>query len=524
MTRADRDVRRLALEAAGITVVVWDLGTDALHWTDGGAALGLDPAALPDSASGVLPLVDPADRPKLADIGRLLRAGSDVPPFDLRVVTRGRRRWVRATTRRLDGPHDAAGRIIVAAIDATAEHLRVDRAARDAELDAAVAAAVLRFVGVEPLAVDRQLGAALSDVAHLLDAPEVLLLRRIGAPPGWEQRSRWPGPGEPRRVLDVPVAVLDALDRGDPVVLRAVTATGSDWLAAPSGTEADAFALAVRAAGDTDWVDADGDRLSVLATACQQAVQRSTMAHQLEQTVATVDQLVATGPIILWRGTTDRSALDTVSANTQRTMGYPPEVFARRWFDLVHPEDVTSVRDTLRAATRSGRGTYVARLQHADGGFRAWQVTLEVGGEHGERDRPVRGYSLDVSAWMGAIPASEPTILLVEDDPQVREVVATALRADGYAVRVAADVAEARAVAAEASQLDLILSDLTLPDASGTQLLDELRETRPAVPAVLMSGHPVAGLAAGVELLPKPFTLEQLRTSVERQLGSTSRA
>ena len=85
-----------------------------------------------------------------------------------------------------------------------------------------------------------------------------------------------------------------------------------DWLAAPSGTEADAFALAVRAAGDTDWVDADGDRLSVLATACQQAGQRSTMAHQLEQTVATVDQLVATGPIILWRGTTDRSALDTV--------------------------------------------------------------------------------------------------------------------------------------------------------------------------------------------------------------------
>ena len=525
----DQDVRQLALEAGGIGVVVWDLHDGALSWSHGGAALGLAGPSLPTSMVELAAMIHPEDRAEFGRIGAALRSGDEVEPFDVRVVAPdGGARWIRATSRALHDEQERLRWIVTAVMDTSAEHRRVDRAARDAQIDRLVAASVLRFVGLERTEVDRQLGAALSDVAHLLDAGEVVLLRRVEVAPGWEQRARWPGPGDAERAVDVPPRVLDALDRGTATVLRLGDGATTDWLAAPSGAEPDAFALVARRETATDWADADASRLAVLAAACGQTVQRSTMAHELEEAVSTVDQLVASAPIILWRGTTDRHELDTVSPNTQRSMGYPPEVYARRWYELVHPDDVATVDQALLTATREGRGTYVARIQHADGTYRSWQVTLETAGVRGDHGRSVRGYSLDVSAWMSAAPAhpevtSGPTVLVVEDDPQGREVIASVLRRDGYGVVLASDVAQARAVTST-TPLDLVLTDVALPDGSGFDLLEELRRTRPELAVVLMSGRTVTELAGAADALAKPFSLDQLRGCVERQLGPPSSA
>lgn len=553
MSWRDEDLRQLALEAGGVGVVVWDLDDGHLSWSHGGAVWEGEGQSLPATVDELVELIHPEDRSEFARIGQALRAGEEVGAFDVRLAElAGAPFWIRGASRALRDDQGRARWIVTAVVDASAEHERVERTARDVRIDRLVTSAVLRFVGVERSAVDRQIEAALHDVAHLLGAVEVALLQRVDESPGWTRRARWPGPGDAARsCADAPPRVLDALDRGMARVLRVGDAPGTDWLAAPSGADADAYALVARSTADTDWVDADARRLSVLAAACCQTVQRATMAHELEDALATVDQLVDSGPIILWQGTTDRFELDTVSVNTRRLMGYEPEVYARRWHDLVHPEDLATVDAALRTAAREGRAAYRARIEHADGSYRTWQVTVEVAGAHGVRGRLVRGYSVDVTSQLpeqvpeqrpeprppepepeapgtdGATPGGprDPArrVLVVEDDAQGREVVAGVLRREGHQVDVAADVAQARAAIDEAPP-DLVLTDVSLPDASGFTLLEELRLERPALPVVLMSGRTVTELGGAVEALPKPFSLTQLRDCVARHLGGVPRA
>ncbi len=112
-------------------------------------------------------------------------------------------------------------------------------------------------------------------------------------------------------------------------------------------------------------------------------------------------------------------------------------------------------------------------------------------------------------------------ILLVEDHPEVREALAQVLRAKGYEVLEAANVADALAVAeATEAKLDLIVSDVVMPGASGIELLERIAEGRPDARVLLISAyvdHPsLAGrrIPPGVPLLRKPFDAAELTSRV----------
>lgn len=113
-------------------------------------------------------------------------------------------------------------------------------------------------------------------------------------------------------------------------------------------------------------------------------------------------------------------------------------------------------------------------------------------------------------------------ILVVDDDPDLREAVALTLRRAGHAARQAADGSEALALAQEHVP-SMVLLDLEMPMLDGRGFL-EARRGLPAlagVPVVLMSGATVeaAALAAafpGVGFLPKPFRAAELRAAVAR--------
>lgn len=113
-------------------------------------------------------------------------------------------------------------------------------------------------------------------------------------------------------------------------------------------------------------------------------------------------------------------------------------------------------------------------------------------------------------------------VLVVDDEAEVRSVVARALRADGHAVTTAEDLESARERVAEGAEL--IVLDLRLPDGFGLELCRELRADGSTVPILLLTALSqvalrVEGLDAGADdFLGKPFAVAELRARV-RALG-----
>ena len=107
------------------------------------------------------------------------------------------------------------------------------------------------------------------------------------------------------------------------------------------------------------------------------------------------------------------------------------------------------------------------------------------------------------------------TILLVEDEPAVRAIAARVLRQAGYDVLEGRDGAEGLRVATrELAELDLLLTDVVMPQLSGPELAGRVRALRPELPVLYCSGY-LAGtltddLAVGESILAKPFTSAEL--------------
>jgi CheY-like chemotaxis protein len=118
-----------------------------------------------------------------------------------------------------------------------------------------------------------------------------------------------------------------------------------------------------------------------------------------------------------------------------------------------------------------------------------------------------------------ATPESTPTVLVVEDEPAVREVVVDLLQDEGFAVREASDGLQA-IDELEADNIDLVLSDVRMPRLDGPSLARRLRGGGLAVPVVLMSAVAVEVDLPGVRFLPKPFDRDHLLHVVGSALGA----
>ena len=108
-----------------------------------------------------------------------------------------------------------------------------------------------------------------------------------------------------------------------------------------------------------------------------------------------------------------------------------------------------------------------------------------------------------------------PVVLLVEDEPEVRHLLVTVLRSHGFEVVPAASGEEAVTLAAS-RDIDVLLSDIVLPQMDGFQTAVKVRELAPHAPAVFMSGYVTQAAAAGgardvsASVLKKPFPMTVL--------------
>lgn len=164
-------------------------------------------------------------------------------------------------------------------------------------------------------------------------------------------------------------------------------------------------------------------------------------------------------------------------------------------------------------------------------------VEMHGGAIRAESEGPGRGATLTLELPTIPAPAPEPPqpvqpsytsalrILLVEDHAITREVLRRALTRVGHQVETASDVRSALALIAS-SEFDVLVSDLGLPDASGLDLMSQLRSSRPDLVGLALSGYGTeedirrskeAGFA---EHLTKPVELNVLRATIEQVVGS----
>jgi len=115
-------------------------------------------------------------------------------------------------------------------------------------------------------------------------------------------------------------------------------------------------------------------------------------------------------------------------------------------------------------------------------------------------------------------------VLVVDDEEDVREFCKDALADAGYCVRTAASAREALRILGE-QHVDIVLSDLKMPEMDGIALLERIREQAPGVDVVLMTGHAtietaVQAIRMGAsDYLAKPVSIGDLKTRLDRLAG-----
>ena len=113
--------------------------------------------------------------------------------------------------------------------------------------------------------------------------------------------------------------------------------------------------------------------------------------------------------------------------------------------------------------------------------------------------------------------------LVVDDEPDIRELLELTLRRMGLDVRAAADLAEARALFSECA-VNLCLTDMRLPDGDGLELVEHIQRTRPEVPVAVITAHgsmdaAIQALKLGAfDFVSKPVDLQVLRDLVTTAL------
>lgn len=119
-------------------------------------------------------------------------------------------------------------------------------------------------------------------------------------------------------------------------------------------------------------------------------------------------------------------------------------------------------------------------------------------------------------------------ILLVEDDNLVREFLIKVLRAAGHDVVASAEGNKALAVL-DQGQIDLVITDILMPDRDGIETIREIRRLAPTLPVIAISGGGreqwsdvlrIASTFGATETIAKPFAPRDLLASVERLIAA----
>jgi two-component system cell cycle sensor histidine kinase/response regulator CckA len=118
-----------------------------------------------------------------------------------------------------------------------------------------------------------------------------------------------------------------------------------------------------------------------------------------------------------------------------------------------------------------------------------------------------------------AVSVTTPVLLLVEDEPMLRRVVAITLRREGFDVLEAGDGTEGLEILQSGQLVDVLLTDVRMPNMDGYRLAEASLSLRPQLPVILMTGYtdeemPDAIRRAAIPMIRKPFNFANLAVSI----------
>src|SRR5579862_7755513 len=140
---------------------------------------------------------------------------------------------------------------------------------------------------------------------------------------------------------------------------------------------------------------------------------------------------------------------------------------------------------------------------------------------------PVLAGETGAASSITSAPPRPLRVLLVEDDRQVCEIEAEYLRGDGHTVETAAD-GRAGLKLFQDGRFDLVVADRAMPELSGDQMTDAIKEISPKTPVLIVTGFadmPIDGnkVGRGADMiLRKPITQTALRQAIARVLAAPS--
>lgn len=173
-------------------------------------------------------------------------------------------------------------------------------------------------------------------------------------------------------------------------------------------------------------------------------------------------------------------------------------------FEAMPPGEAAAMGLSVMQAAVMHCGGFVVR--HAETGFSAWLPCASTG--------EIRGL------------AAGETILLVEDEPLVRELSRDMLERQGYRVILAANAAEAERLSSDAESFDLLITDIQAPQTSGMDLARKLRALHPGLKVLYISGYADEDRSEmggrdlhGSAFLQKPFSADSLGRKIRQILN-----
>jgi len=200
-------------------------------------------------------------------------------------------------------------------------------------------------------------------------------------------------------------------------------------------------------------------------------------------------------------------------------VGMPPDVLERAFEPFFTTKEVGKGTglglSMVYGMARQSGGT--ARIESAPGKGTAVKLLFR------EADEAALEASPRPDEPAAATAAPEPlSVLVIDDDPDVRGFIVEALEEQGYTVREAADGHEGIAEATRETP-DLIVLDFIMPGLSGAEVARQLRERSPDLPILFVSGYSeteaVKSTAPDAPLLAKPFRAEALQKAVRAALA-----
>jgi CheY-like chemotaxis protein len=184
-----------------------------------------------------------------------------------------------------------------------------------------------------------------------------------------------------------------------------------------------------------------------------------------------------------------------------------------------NPESAEELDEIQRA---SKRASILARQLLASSRLESFDPSLGEAAQKRKSVTPVSKSGIKAEK----APRSAETILLVEDEAAVRSLAKKILSQRGFRVLEAADGAIALRIAAgHVGEIDLVLTDVAMPNLGGRGMVEELKELSPSMRVLFMSGYPKEEIfpdkqtAKLTPYLQKPFTGETLFTEVRAALG-----